>query len=232
MLLAIACRGRLRLGPEAPRPGARRAGAGRHRRRRTLALRRARGIRPGRQGSRRLRQRRRPDRAARRAGGPGSGHRLGPGRVPRPGPARRTTRRATTARASWASTCSIRRRAPILGQFPHFLPASIAIGYGLDGLTGVRRVTHFWTLLGLVCVYLLGARLFGRTVAAAGTLLLAINVIEVWFSGYPERRGRRPDAAVRGDAGVVAGPGRRPRLLRRRWRPRCSACCCSCGSTW
>src|SRR5699024_8950154 len=29
------------------------------------------------------------------------------------------------------------------------------------------------------------ARLFGRTVAAAGTLLLAINLIEVWFSGYP-----------------------------------------------
>jgi hypothetical protein len=73
----------------------------------------------------------------------------------------------------------------ILGQFPHFLPASIAIGYGLDGLSGVRRVTHFWTLLGLCSVYLLGARLFGRTVAAAGTLLLAINVIEVWFSGYP-----------------------------------------------
>ena len=73
----------------------------------------------------------------------------------------------------------------ILGQFPHFLPASIAIGYGLDGLTGVRRVTHFWALLGLVSVYILGARLFGRTVAAAGTLLLAINVIEVWFSGYP-----------------------------------------------
>jgi hypothetical protein len=73
----------------------------------------------------------------------------------------------------------------VLGQFPHFLPASIAIGYGLDGLTGVRRVTHFWTLLGLVSVYVFGARLFGRTVAAAGTLLLAINVIEVWFSGYP-----------------------------------------------
>jgi hypothetical protein len=76
-------------------------------------------------------------------------------------------------------------RGTILGQFPHFLPASIAIGYGLDGLTGVRRVTHFWTLLGLVAVYVMGARLFGRTVAAAGTVLLALNVIEVWFSGYP-----------------------------------------------
>ena len=73
----------------------------------------------------------------------------------------------------------------ILGQFPHFLPASFAIGYGLDGLTGVRRTTHAWTLLGLVAVYLCGARLFGRTVAAAGTVLLMLNVIETWFSGYP-----------------------------------------------
>lgn len=76
-------------------------------------------------------------------------------------------------------------RGTVLGQFPHFLPASIAIGYGLDGLTGVRRVTLFWTLLGLVSVHACGARLFGRVVAAVGTLLLAINVIEVWYSGYP-----------------------------------------------
>ena len=27
----------------------------------------------------------------------------------------------------------------VLGQFPHLFPASIAIGYGLDGLTGARR---------------------------------------------------------------------------------------------
>jgi len=73
----------------------------------------------------------------------------------------------------------------VLGQFPHFLPASVAIAYGLDGLTGVRRVTHFWTLLGLVSVYVFASRLFGRLVAASGTLLLAINLIEVWYSGYP-----------------------------------------------
>jgi hypothetical protein len=73
----------------------------------------------------------------------------------------------------------------ILGQFPHFLPASFAVGYGLDGLTGVRQTTHAWTLLGLVAVYLCGARLFGRAAAAAGTTLLMLNVIETWFSGYP-----------------------------------------------
>jgi hypothetical protein len=73
----------------------------------------------------------------------------------------------------------------VLGQFPHFLPASFAIGYGLHGLTGVRYTTIAWTLLGLVAVYVCGARLLGRTVAAAGTLLLMLNVIETWFSGYP-----------------------------------------------
>ena len=61
----------------------------------------------------------------------------------------------------------------ILGQFPHFLPASIAIGYGLDGLTGVRHVTHFWTLLGLCSVYLAGRAAVRPDGGAAGTLLLA-----------------------------------------------------------
>ncbi len=81
--LAIVCRGRLRLGPEAPRPGPRRAGAGRHRGGRAVALRDAGGVRPRRQGSRRLRQRGRADRATRRAAGARSGHRLGARRVPR-----------------------------------------------------------------------------------------------------------------------------------------------------
>ncbi len=33
-----------------------------------------------------------------------------------------------------------------VGQFPHLFPASIAIGYGLDGLSGARRVTPFWAI--------------------------------------------------------------------------------------
>lgn len=73
----------------------------------------------------------------------------------------------------------------VLGQFPHLLPAWIAVGYGLDGLTGTRNVVAVWTILALVAIYLTGARLFGRAAAAAGTALVAINVIEVWFGRYP-----------------------------------------------
>jgi hypothetical protein len=76
-------------------------------------------------------------------------------------------------------------RGIVIGQFPHLFPASIAIGYDLDGLSGARNATGAWAILGLVAVYLAGARLFGRTAAAAGVVLLAINVIEVWFARYP-----------------------------------------------
>ena len=40
-------------------------------------------------------------------------------------------------------------------------------------------------MLGLLAVYFAGARLFGRPAAAAAALLLALNVIEVWFARYP-----------------------------------------------
>ena len=73
----------------------------------------------------------------------------------------------------------------VVGQFPHLLPASIAIGYGLDGLTGARRAVGVWAVLGIVAVYLAGARWLGRTAAAAASALLAINVVEVWFGRYP-----------------------------------------------
>ena len=73
----------------------------------------------------------------------------------------------------------------VVGQFPHVFPASIAIGYGIDGLTGARSVVGLWAVLGLVAVYLAGARLLGRTAAATAVALLALHVIEVWFGRYP-----------------------------------------------
>lgn len=73
----------------------------------------------------------------------------------------------------------------VVGQFPHLFPASIAIGYGINGLTGARDTVVWWTLLGLAGVYVLGARLFGRAPAAAATALLALNVVIVWFGRYP-----------------------------------------------
>jgi hypothetical protein len=76
-------------------------------------------------------------------------------------------------------------RGLVLDQFPHLFPASIAVAYGVNGLTGARYAPLAWTLLALVAVYLVGARLFGPAAAAAGAGLLAINVVEVWFGRYP-----------------------------------------------
>lgn len=76
-------------------------------------------------------------------------------------------------------------RGTVIGQFPHLYPASIAIGYGIDGLTGARRASGVWAILGLLAVYFAGTRLLGRTVATAGSALLAINVVQVWFARYP-----------------------------------------------
>ena len=73
----------------------------------------------------------------------------------------------------------------VVGQFPHLFPASIAVGYGIAGLTGARWTTPVWAMLGVLAVYFAGARLFGRPVAAVAALLLALNVAEVWFGRYP-----------------------------------------------
>ena len=76
-------------------------------------------------------------------------------------------------------------RGLVVGQFPHAFPASIAIGYGLNGLTGARTAVSFWGVLGVLSVYFLGARLLGRPAAAAAAVLLALNVAQVWFARYP-----------------------------------------------
>ncbi len=73
----------------------------------------------------------------------------------------------------------------VIGQFPHLFPASIAVGYGLDGLTGARRTVGVWAVLGVLAVYFAGARLIGRRAAAAAAVLLSLNVIQVWFARYP-----------------------------------------------
>ena len=73
----------------------------------------------------------------------------------------------------------------VVGQFPHLFPAAIAIGYGVDGLTGARRTTGVWAALGVVALYFAGARLFGRATAAAAATLLAVHVVQLWFARYP-----------------------------------------------
>ena len=73
----------------------------------------------------------------------------------------------------------------VVGQFPHFFPASIAIGYGLDGLTGARRAVGVWAILGVLAVYFAGRRLAGAPAAWVAAALLTLNVVQVWFARYP-----------------------------------------------
>jgi hypothetical protein len=73
----------------------------------------------------------------------------------------------------------------IVGQFPHVFPASVAIGYGIHGLTGALWTTGVWAILGSLAVYFAGARLFGKPVAAIAVALLASNVAQTWFGRYP-----------------------------------------------
>ena len=73
----------------------------------------------------------------------------------------------------------------VIPQFPGWMATSIAIGYDIAGLDGARATTGVWALLGLLAVYFAGARLFGVLAGAAGTALVAIHVLEVWFARYP-----------------------------------------------
>ncbi len=78
-----------------------------------------------------------------------------------------------------------RDRGAVVGQFPQGFPVWIAVGYGLDGLSGARAATGAWAIVGLLAAYMLFARLLGPLPAAAGTALLAVNVVQVWFARYP-----------------------------------------------
>lgn len=73
----------------------------------------------------------------------------------------------------------------VVGQFPHLFPASIALGYGLDGLSGARNAVGVWSITGLLGFYFLARRLLGDAPALVASILLALNVIVVWFARYP-----------------------------------------------
>ena len=75
-------------------------------------------------------------------------------------------------------------RGIVVGQFPHLYPAWIAIAYELNGLTGARYVHGFWAAGGVLAVYFLGAALFGRRAGFAAAGLLTLNVAQVWFARY------------------------------------------------
>jgi hypothetical protein len=76
-------------------------------------------------------------------------------------------------------------RGEVIGQFPHLFPAAIAIGYGVNGLTGARQTVGVWAILGVLAVSFAGARFVGRAAAAAASLLLSLHVLTIWFGRYP-----------------------------------------------
>jgi hypothetical protein len=73
----------------------------------------------------------------------------------------------------------------VVGQFPHLYPASIALAYDIGGIRAALGAVGFWAVLGVVAVYLVGARLIGRPAAFAAGVLLSFNLAEVFFGGYP-----------------------------------------------
>jgi 4-amino-4-deoxy-L-arabinose transferase-like glycosyltransferase len=73
----------------------------------------------------------------------------------------------------------------VVGQFPHGFPASVAIGYGLHGLTGARFAVGVWAVLAWIAIYLFAVQIVGRVAATAAVVLLAINVASVWYARYP-----------------------------------------------
>ena len=73
----------------------------------------------------------------------------------------------------------------VIAQFPHFLPASMTLGYAIGGLRGATTTVVVWAVLGLLAVYFFGVRLTGRGPAFFAAALLALNVIEAWYARYP-----------------------------------------------
>ena len=73
----------------------------------------------------------------------------------------------------------------VSGQFPQGYPTWIAIAYGIDGLTGTRRVSAWWAILGVLAVYFAAARLLGPLPAGAAAAMLMVHVIQTWYARYP-----------------------------------------------
>jgi hypothetical protein len=77
------------------------------------------------------------------------------------------------------------RHGTTVGQFPPGFPLCVAIGYDLNGLSGARTVPAVCGVLGVLAVYFAGARLLGRAAGFSASLLLSLNVAQVWYARYP-----------------------------------------------
>ncbi|MCA9899234.1 MAG: hypothetical protein H6654_18950 [Ardenticatenaceae bacterium] len=67
----------------------------------------------------------------------------------------------------------------------HLYPALIALFFAVGGVPLGLFTTMFLSLLGSLAIYLIVARLLGRSVGLLTLLLLTFSVTQVWFMGYP-----------------------------------------------
>ena len=122
-------------------------------------------------------------------------------------------------------------RGIVLDQFPHLFPASIAIAYGVNGLTGARYAPMAWTLLAP------GRGLSGRRAAVRpGRGRRGLRAPRDQRHRSVVRRATRTRRWWRrrcSSRRCWPGRGRRPTTSRSSARSRrpCSACRCSCAST-
>jgi hypothetical protein len=73
----------------------------------------------------------------------------------------------------------------VVPQFFHLFPAFGAYLFQAMGVKGALATPPLLAVLGTLAVFFALRRLFGASVALLGTLLLEINVVQVWFARYP-----------------------------------------------
>ncbi len=73
----------------------------------------------------------------------------------------------------------------IVGQFLPGYPVWLGIAYSLFGLNGFLLITPILAILGLLAVYNFGKILFNSTAAFTGSMLLACNILYLWFARQP-----------------------------------------------
>jgi hypothetical protein len=73
----------------------------------------------------------------------------------------------------------------VFPEFFHLFPAFGAYLFQALGVKGALATPPLFGILGTLGVLLTLRRLFGSPVALLGTLLLTLNVVQVWFARYP-----------------------------------------------
>ena len=73
----------------------------------------------------------------------------------------------------------------VVPEFFHLFPAFGAYLFQAMGVKGALATPPVFGVLGTLGVFFVFRRLFGPAAALLGALLLAVNVVQVWFARYP-----------------------------------------------